>query len=264
MMKYEPYFRRTEFRSPAKHFWFKGINRGVVYPLIPKNGCSSFKNFLSSRFHWRYFVRIAVDKILQQGSAKRLVWPYWEVCVSAKVIEQNDFIFVYRDPADRLVSAFKNKFIDNRGSRKILSSFQNAMRISPEDACFNDFVEYTAHPFASIDAHVWPQKAQLLPVSYLTIKLGDLMKEMSKIVGSAQAEHFFKKRLNQSEQAPKPMDANAADLPVHTLRRARSQGLGVTGAQLLTSDNLSRIRGVYWQDYEMLERFLHETTHGSV
>lgn len=259
-MKYRPRFARNEFAHPAKHLWFKGIDRGIVYPLIQKNGCSAFKNFLNSRTHHRQTVRRTIDALLFKKRPERPVWPYWQVSISPDVIDQNDFIFVYRDPADRLVSAFKNKFIDDSGNKKILGNFQTIMRLSPEDACFNDFIEYASHAFKDIDSHVWPQKAQLLSLPYHPIKLTELTREMSKIIGSELAKAYFQKPSNQSAQLLKSLDSRADTLPVGVLRDAKAEGLGVTTTELLSSANIDRIREIYWQDYEMIEKHVEGET----
>lgn len=114
-------------------------------------------------------------------------------------------IFVYREPIDRLVSAFNNKFIVKHGHEDIFRNFEKRMEKSAAKATFEDFVEYTRRPFNSLDPHVWPQKAHLLDIEYtLVIKIENLTDVISNNFPSlachfSQSYNSTKKVLSSDE-----------------------------------------------------------------
>lgn len=255
-MKYKPEFLHDEFHAPTKHFWFKGADGGVIYPLIQKNGCSSFKKFLDSRIHYRCVIRQFWDTVMLRREDEYRNWPYWQIQINTREASRHKFIFIYRDPFERIASAFTNKFIDNSGNKKFFQSFVKVMNKNPEQSTFRDFLVYASKPFEEIDVHLWPQKSRLCSVAYQPIKLENIFQEMKSIVGPEVAELYFAKPTNASYKEKDSFKDSVVDLSVAELRRAKSLGITLKRDDLATAEVSIWVRKIYWQDYEMIENHI--------
>lgn len=75
-----------------------------------------------------------------------------------KLEAHKEVLFVYRDPVERFIAVFINKFIDERGFKGIRTNFEQLTQKPFEQASFGDFVHYAQADFHKLDCHLHPQK----------------------------------------------------------------------------------------------------------
>lgn len=197
---YKPQFHDGDFRRPDFQCLIPNRDGKIIlYTYIRKNACSVFKRIVNSKTGGS---GISGMKDFQWDRKSR----NWDCA-----------IFVYREPFDRIVSAFTNKFIDRRGNRDIFESFARLTGKNPDTATFRDFVEYTELPFEKIDPHVWPQKSHLLNIEYThAININKLNEVMSKDFPSLS--RYFSEKINKSEYRSELGDAkDLVDVPANEI-----------------------------------------------
>lgn len=227
-MPYTPRFRAGDFRRNGLQFLLPNEDGQVIlYTYIRKNACSAFKDMMSAK-------RSENLGKPGLGGIKEFRW-------SKRIKHWDHAIFVYRDPFDRLVSAFVNKFIERSGHRDIFDNFWEVSGQRPETATFRDFVQYAAAPFHRLDPHVWPQKAHLLSIDYtLAIEIGDLSRVMAARFPSLAA--FFRHKVNETA-GQGAFHGDLSDVPAQDIK-------GCSKA------NFERLRpnveAIYHQDVQMI------------
>ncbi len=256
---YVPSFSPDEFRSPTHHFRISTGEKKIAYCYIRKNACTAFKYFLSRR----PTLSIRLKKVL---GFKRYNDPDHFVNIRPFLIQKNDYakgdyretIFVYRDPVDRTVSTYLNKFVDNSGAEVIRGNYERVMARDPEDATFMDFLQYASHDFSEIDCHLWPQKAHLWDVTYTrAINIKAVHEEMVDLIGAQLAERFFSKRSNATDSNGRSMSEPLVDIPASRLRDMKQRGI-TFGKVCFLSRQVEEIIGQrYRSDYEMMQAIEH-------
>ena len=140
-------------------------------------------------------------------------------------------VFVVRETMQRIISVYRNKFIQRRGNHDIFASYASRTGRDPELASFRDLVEdYLSHPLASLDSHVWPQAGHLEPAVYSdAILLHDLHRRMSGIIGPELADRFFLKKVNSTSSEKNVVVEQAWSLPSRDLHAFYIEMLGLVG-----------------------------------
>lgn len=148
-MAYAPTFLPMEEAVPAQHYLLPDeAGRRIVYTYIRKNGCTAFK---------RHILESTGQSAWDAPAVRRLRVP-------PAVIEAGDLdlsIFVHRDPFERAVSTFLNKFVALSGAEDVLASYAARTGRDPGTASFAQVLDYLQGGVARVDCHFWPQKAHL-------------------------------------------------------------------------------------------------------
>jgi len=230
-MGYRPEFQNSEFRRNKRHYLIPNEeNKVVFYTYIRKNACSSFKSVMSKKAQSGELGKLS-DLKKFRASPHSLVWDH--------------AIFIYRDPFERAVSTFVNKFVDNQGNRDIFANFKAQTGKNPATATFRDFTKYLEAPFELLDPHAWPQKSHLAEIEYThAIDIKHLSSTMAEILPSL-AGHFHKK-VNVTVSGGEGKD-DLCDTPANQL-------------SLCNKDNFKSLRPVleviYSSDVRMISKIM--------
>lgn len=239
-----PLVRQHLLHRPAgHHFQARVGDMRLSYCLIRKNACSAFKAYLLSKCpeDIREMGKRGTLKALREHERRTPSWPPAESDIS---------IFVYRDPFDRVVSLFNNKFVEARGAQAIQRSFVKMTGERVEDTSFARFVTgYVAQYRRGIDAHLRLQRGHLLPMRYThAVPIRRLLPTMAGIIGEAEAQAYFGRPENAAS-SPKAALPGASTMPVAALRKVHAEsGVLPDAASLLTDELRAVIARIYRRD----------------
>lgn len=230
-------------RSAGHHFQVSVHGKRLSYCMIRKNACSVFKAFLLSK---------CPDDIRQNGSQDSLsaLLEHQRRSCSWHPNKSDISIFIYRDPFERIVSLFENKFVEARGEEAIRANFTKITGETVDSTSFAHFVtRYLTQYRRGIDAHFRLQRGHLLPMLYThAIAIERLYPTMSEIIGQAEAEIFFARPKNAAS-CPRAAVSGASKMSVAELRRIQSNyGVLPDAASLLTDELMLVIKRIYHLD----------------
>lgn len=231
---------RTE-KTWRNHFKIRVNDVDISYSYIRKNACTAFKKF---------FIAMSSEQIQKNEIPLKFMDRVHKVNMESVV--SSDFrVCVLRDPVDRIVSLFQNKFVVRSYNDDIFSSYRLRTGKSPETASFADFVkDYLVLEESEIDPHCYSQYSHLMPVQYnVACLLSDLHDEMSNVVGSKIAKKYFFKRVN-STPASGYTDVDLSNVPAEVLK---SLGLTPQKSNLCTVELEGLIRDKYTDDCKLLQ-----------
>jgi len=161
---------RWSFSSGKTHLGFELGGKKIAYAYIRKNACRSFKRALG------YHDPVDVSEVAA-------AYPF------DPRQKYDAAIFVYRDPFERAISLFRNKFIDGKQNDRIMERYREAMGTSDFD--FDGFVRFCGK---QLDPHTWTQRSSLRRMRYThAIPIDQLSATMVEIVGEEAARPFEKK-----------------------------------------------------------------------
>jgi len=170
------------------------------YCYIRKNACTSFKNM---------FMEMAPKAMERQTDQRPIDFMRQNMRLRRKDIATCDrLIFVYRDPIERVVSLYKNKFIVRNGNTNIFGTYEKLTGSRPEKASFQTFVtDYFKNDFSLLDRHVLPQQHHLYH-SYYTdaVPMEQLHSRMRGAIGEELADKYFLYRSNASTTTETSID----------------------------------------------------------
>lgn len=185
----------------------------VLYTYIRKNACTSFKNLIAS---------YSPHDFKKAGSRLKGMASYHMIKSPAEAGKVKNRVFIYRDPVERVVSVFKNKFIQQSGAKDIIKNFSKITGLDVEKCTFNDFVEEYVAKISQgipIDAHLLPQQWHLLPIVYnRAIDLKAVREGMAEIVGDEVSKQFFSRPLNSTGQKTSSVSCYCGDWKLKELR----------------------------------------------
>lgn len=239
----------AQIARPRVHFSFEANKKKIVYCYIRKNASSSFKRLIISQSPYK-------KKRTDFQSSLKFLFRFH--ATKLRQFEKFDHsIFVVRNPVDRILSVFKNKFIQRNGNIDIFESYSGVTGKNPETATFSDFItDYIGRPFSDLDVHVRPQSSSLLPTKYSdAIPLKGLHTRMADIIGPNLADQYFLPQVNSTSDAGLvELDAayllTAADLQRIYLERNEFPA----SECFLSAAIRRRIENVYAQDFDLNER----------
>lgn len=220
----------------------------LVYTYIRKNACTSFKKLFKSFSPYDFH---------QAGGDLKGMAHYYKVCSPDQAARAKHRVFVYRDPVERVVSVFKNKFIQKSGADDIIDDFKRVTGLDPDCINFRGYVKDYVAKISSgthIDAHLLPQQWHLLPIVYNSaIPLHSIKSEMSKILGCEIGEKFFSKPVNSTKANKSVCDRFYGEDKVSDLYALyKSSGVFPSNDALLSDDIVDLIRSIYVDDYHMI------------
>jgi hypothetical protein len=239
---YRPEFRPDEPRVHARHFQLPDPQgRKIAYTYIKKNGCSNFKVYLKRSTKAKSWRDQAI--LAQRVSQRKLEQGNWDIR-----------IFIYRDPFQRLLSAFLNKFVRQEDSTVVLDNFEKLTGRSANEASFSDLLGYIEHDLDSIDAHFWPQKAHLAEADYnMPIPIKELSRQMIDLFGSQGPASIFTKPRNASAYSTENDLGLVHNIPVHALQNLVANGVHLNPENFRAPEVYEHVRAFYQDDYNMME-----------
>lgn len=185
-------FDAAPFAAPdhrvAKHFRVDAGGETLVFCYIRKNASSAFKALAIE-------LSPARARLGDYASGYDFLRARHR---AASLTAATRAVLAVRDPVERLVSTFRNKFVQRIGAAGIFASYRDVAGAEPEAARFEDFVlRYLLAPGARLDPHVAPQVAHLLPARYTeATPLAGLHDVMAGIVGPELAARHFAAPVN--------------------------------------------------------------------
>lgn len=227
-----------------QHFAIDVGGTTIAYCYIRKNACTGFKDlFVHESGH--QFPR-GTDELAFMQEHHRARLPDIKAA-GARVC-------VVREPADRVASTFRNKFIQQVGHRDVFDSYHAVTGQDPREATFTRFVTgYLRHP-GPLDPHVWSQAGHLAPVLYEhAIPIQDLESGMAGLIGTERAARYFGTRSNATACATAAVVSDPANEPASLLhQRYEQDGSMPSASSLLTPELRDALREIYAEDYEGL------------
>jgi len=231
-----------------RHLAFQANGKTIVYAYIRKNACSAFKAMICAESPHRARLKEFADPMKFLGT-------FHAVRTAKQMPVADHVIFVYRDPIERTVSLFRNKFIVRVNNADTVNHYFEVTGQKPGDATFRDFVtRYLAGDLSQRDPHCRPQYRHLFPVRYSeAIPMELLWSSMRAIVGPELCDRYFKVRVNATdgvETSEPAMDVTADALQ---LRYAQDGTLPRLSA-FLDEELRGRLNQIYAEDVAMIGR----------
>lgn len=240
---YNAYMRLRQ-RNGYPHFLFHLDGKKIIYCYIRKNACSAFKRML---------VDLSDVEAKPSRPEERAAFLFrHHLARYPHDFKQVDHtIFVHRDPTERAISLFRNKFIQRSGSGDIFKSYEAQTGRSPETASFKDFVtHYLTGDMRRIDPHVLAQRRHLLPIIYSdAIEMGQLHETMCGVIGSDLADRYFLVRTNQTTGLIENDCGDVSNIPADKLAQTyESTNTLPPHAAFVTPDIAEQLDDVYRSD----------------
>jgi hypothetical protein len=235
----------------ANHFELPIDGKKVIYCYIRKNACTAFKNLICEESPMRHDLQNCRSKhnfMIRHHSVRSLT----------QLRHASDVIFVHRDPIDRIISLYVNKFIVRTEAKDILSSFEKTTGLNPDKTSFRQFVlRYLHLPFKKIDPHCRPQASCLAPLKYSrVIQINELHASMTEIIGSDLADKYFGARANMTtygKTEPSSDGRATVDIESGALRKAYFESGEAPHISQFKHDKsiCSAISELYAKDYSL-------------
>lgn len=224
--------------------------KSISYCYIRKNACSTLRSFFIS----------------MSPSGRKPAEPEFEFLARTHRAQVQDVasadyrICILRNPVQRCVSMFKNKFIQQNGHIDIFKSYEAVTGNPAETASFEDFVlSYMSHPLSDLDPHVWTQRSHLLPVHYNgAIMMDQLNTWITDTFGAEVTARNFAKKVNATVQKTETT-APASTISAHLLRREYLANHSMPSIEaFLTPVLRERLNAIYVQDTFLIDQISTE------
>lgn len=249
--RYRPVFRQGEYHNPTMHFRLPGTGgTPLIYAYIRKNACSTFKAYFNRRPHGKYLVRrwLLRDATATDGIGGNMA--HYRHPLGSNDLEE-DYMFVYRDPIERIWSLYKNKFLEESGQGQVVREFEAWAGKPAAETTFGDFMRYLDQPFALLNAHYAPQKSHLIEREYIAIRMDELGQTMVRLLGDSRGQHF-RQTFNRTKSVVSsgPPSTTHRDRLEHL--RTAHQRYGLRETDLMTENDRAFLRTKYQCDYAMI------------
>lgn len=230
------------------HFVVEVGDVRIAYCYIRKNACTSFK---------RLFMDHPPKGAKAAAELRPIDFMRRHMLLEERARSDCDAaIFVYRDPVERILSLYRNKFIAREGNSDLFSHFHLLTGMDPGRASLRSFVErYFRKRFIKLDRHVLPQRLHLQRMVYThPTPIGALHRTMSSILGAGLADEYFRAPENATRMRRTEAVSGAADLPAEALtRRFRASGALPSDDSLLDDDLRRGIERIYRMDVALID-----------
>ena len=261
-MAYRPLFTRHEFHHNTGHYEINLGGRKILYAYIRKNACTAFRRLLNDEYHR---LHPSTDGARQRKREDFLLSGNMKTFLVLRkdlndVSAYDNTMFVYRNPLDRLISVFTNKFIANKGAKDIARNFENLTGLDFDEATFSDFMSYAQNDFEKLDRHLWPQKAHLWDIEYTdAISMDRLQQSMKGLIGGRHAKRWFGRKVNSSSDLRTESSQALTSVPVSELRGYQEAGKHIGKRNFITEDVKGFAFDRYSQDFEMIAEIESDT-----
>ena len=258
MTMYRPVFADNDFRTPNSHYEVRIGGKRLLYTYIRKNACSSFKRIINRKPHPKYFVKnmLGREEHGRNHISGNMKYYLRQNDADLKIDKYDETVFVYRDPVERFISVFTNKFIDNFDkptAADIRANFEKLSNMPAGDATFIDFIKYSENDFSLLDCHLWPQKSHLWEIDYsLPISIERLQDEMSECIGRELAQKWFGKRVNASKTKGIEASQGFENTTVNELRKIQSDGVSISKNNFVFDGLNDYLADRYRMDVDMI------------
>jgi len=231
---------KYEKKTWRAHYLIRVNKIDIAYSYIRKNACTTFK---------RFFVELSNNEKLENENALQFMERVHRADLS-QVAAANIRLCVLRDPVERMVSLFQNKFCVRSGHEDIFKSYQKITGRPAESASFSDFVNnYLSQDTDDLDPHCYSQYSHLMPVEYESVcQLKDLHAEMSNRLGATLGDRFFSQKLNKTEVSGETY-GDFSEIGSEDIRR---MGIVPPRKNLCNDVLANSIRRVYSADCEIM------------
>jgi hypothetical protein len=168
-----------EARWFALHHLYVYPRVGIAYTYIPKNACTSFKKTFGRAQGWLPKGR---------GGAHEMKISWWVSGLRA-YRSADEYIVVLRDPFDRLLSAYQNRFLtrdDPASAHAMRTGLGDSLPRGGErsDVTFGQFVRYlAATPDHRLNEHWRPQATFLIGTYSRVIRFDHLDEDTGFLAG---------------------------------------------------------------------------------
>lgn len=226
------------------HFVFpiEGVQFGYLY--LRKNGCSTFRNLME--------MSARENDLGSSHSVFKM--PSLSAFSSSRYR-----LAILRDPVERIVSCWNNKFIQQYGHKDMMQNFSQLCSIPEENITFVEYVTNYVRLAGStkMDVHLLPQSMYMFPLNLYTniYFLSELNSEIRKIIPvKVFAKVFGQLRNNTSQFLASPTTSDIASMPVAVLRKKFEKTNTIPNFRDIIDENmLEIIQDVYSEDYKLIE-----------
>ena len=161
----------------------------MVYAYIRKNACTSFKRFL--------LVRAGASEIPEGTKPIHIISRQFRAEYVRDFVGADRTIFVHRDPVDRIVSLYKNKFIQGKKAADIHRDYEEIVGRGADEATFETFV--LRYLPSARDPHTWSQRSHLYPSVYTdAVPIESLSDALRDILSPEVVDAHFARPTNVS------------------------------------------------------------------
>ena len=241
----QDYWIRIPNKQCSLHFIFKFAGKRIVYCYIRKNACSAFKRLIVG-------LSDAGPKPKPRENPLFYMLRHHRVENFKDIVKADHVIFVHRDPIDRIISLFKNKFIQQKENIDIFKNYWNVTGNDPTNATFRDFVEnYLNNHMDELDPHLLPQRTHLLPIVYTdSIPILKLHEAMATILNIQTADTYFSSEMNSTITRQNYENLMVADTPAVELHKIwlKERALPTRQSFLFDKNIENKLRLIYAQD----------------
>tara|TARA_B100000700_G_scaffold221399_2_gene243768 strand:+ start:1126 stop:1932 length:807 start_codon:yes stop_codon:yes gene_type:complete len=245
----------SDTKPVAPSFLYSVNGDRILYTYIRKNACTAFKYLFREIYQpWQEPVYEPLIGELNKAIAVR------QDDIEAGKVGYDASLFVYRDPSERAISAFKNKLIQQSGADDFIRTVEVFYDKPFGEISFASFVtDYlaalTTDNWKAVDGHMYPQRWHLLPIKYThVIEMGLLYEGMLELLPWELADKVFGTPANKTREKPTHMADVDSTTPVSELVSIYNDtGFMPKKADILTDELEAELRKIYREDYEMLE-----------
>ncbi len=240
--------RSAQRNGLGLHFTTKIFGKTVAYSQISENACTSVQKFIANT---------SIKKNLRTNFPNDLEFLCaHHCCKDIEKIKKSDIkFFIYRDPIERLISIYKNKFITANRPQHLTETYLSVTGKDPRKASFEDFVSrYIWRHQQHIDPECIPQHLHLHPIIYShAIELSGLRDAMSSIFCDNLANEYFSTR-HTSTNAVRYVGLYAGTPACYLRDNFFREGALPSDDSLKNDKTVSILRKIYRADFEMIEK----------
>ncbi|PJI93182.1 sulfotransferase family protein [Yoonia maricola] len=233
--------------ASRNHFEFVVDSKKYMYSYVRKNGCSAFKKLIHG-------ISPFADNVEDAHVDLAFLRRHHTFDKSSDLNAFAATIFVYRDPFERLISAYTNKFVQQKGQEDIFANYKKKLWRDPNKASFKKFVLSYCRSVENRDGHIRAQCDHLLPIRYNAVfPLHELYENMKLLIDPELADKYFARATNASHAQPPSEDL--CRIPALQLHDTfLKTGRVPNKADFYRDDLIAHCRKVYAKDYEMISR----------
>ncbi len=216
----------------------------VSYCYIRKNACSAFKVM---------FTELSDVKV-EPGESELKFMNRAHLAGIEDVISSDYRVCILRDPVERMVSLYQNKFLNKNGNSDIFKSYVNVTGLDPDAASFYDFVSlYLANAGDRLDPHARSQLSHLMPIQYNSaLMMPNIMDGMGSVIGFDRSVRFFKNKKNSTSGITN-VDRDLSKTPASKIISMKV----MPGLQdLCCAEAKETIVSLYSGDYRAIEQYI--------
>ena len=228
------------------HFSFQINEKNYIYAYIRKNACTTLKIMsIKNSIHKNHL------------SNCRSEFHFLKVFHSAPLLENSNALsfFIYRDPLERIISLYVNKFIVMSGYEDIYKDVYDKIKEDPMQLTFHNFVfNYLGANYPHVDVHCISQYEYLRPIKYnYAIDIKYLYNTMIDIIGLDYANLYFR---NETNKNPDRTDLiNFSHVTAKKLRQIyMSNNVLPSYKSLINSYIIDKINSIYLDDYKLIDK----------